>query len=120
VNPLALEWLERNRVTTTGLRSKAWDEFAAPDAPRLDFVITVCDNAAGEVCPVWPGQPLSAHWGIPDPATVEGSDDQKRDAFADAARVLTNRIRLLASLPLGTLDRMSLQAKLREIGRSAP
>ena len=89
-----------------------------PDAPRLDFVFTVCDNAAGEVCPVWPGQPMTAHWGIPDPAAVEGSDDDKRKAFADASRTLLNRIRIFASLPLDKLDRLSLQRKLDELGKS--
>ena len=100
VNPFALELLERNRMPTDGLRSKNWDEFAQPGAPKLDFVFTVCDNAAGEVCPVWPGQPMTAHWGIPDPAAVEGSDEDKRKAFAEASRTLLNRIRIFASLPL--------------------
>src|SRR5512147_1885128 len=92
VNPFALELLEKNHFPTGGLRSKSWDEFAQPDAPQLDFVITVCDNAAGEVCPVWPGQPMTAHWGIPDPAAVEGSDEERRDAFHDAAILLKRRI----------------------------
>jgi arsenate reductase (thioredoxin) len=118
VNPFALELLERNRMPTDGLRSKNWDEFAQPGAPKLDFVFTVCDNAAGEVCPVWPGQPMTAHWGIPDPAAVEGSDEAKRKAFAEASRTLLNRIRILASLPLSTLDRLSLQRKLDELGKS--
>ncbi|MEO8507908.1 MAG: arsenate reductase ArsC [Betaproteobacteria bacterium] len=118
VNPFALEFLERSNLPVAGLRSKNWDEFAQPDAPRLDFVFTVCDNATGEVCPVWPGQPMTAHWGIPDPAAVEGSDDNKRRAFAEASRVLLNRIRVFASLPLSKLDRLSLQAKLDEIGQS--
>lgn len=121
VNPFALELLERTRMPTDALRSKSWDEFAVPGAPALDFVFTVCDNAAGEVCPVWPGQPMTAHWGIPDPAAVDGSDDAKRKAFADASRTLRNRIRLFASLPLDKLDRLSLQRKLDELGReSAP
>jgi arsenate reductase len=118
VNPFALELLERNRMPTEGLRSKAWDEFATPGSPKLDFVFTVCDNAAGEVCPVWPGQPMTAHWGIPDPAAVEGSDEDKRKAFSDAQRVLLNRIRALTSLPLDKLDRVSLQTKLNDLGKS--
>ncbi len=118
VNPFALELLKKNRLPIDGLRSKNWDEFAKADAPRLDFVFTVCDNAAGEVCPVWPGQPMTAHWGIPDPAAVEGDDDAKRKAFADASRTLLNRIRVFASLPLDKLDRLSLQRKLDELGKS--
>jgi len=118
VNPFAIELLERNRMPIDGLRSKNWDEFAQPDAPKLDFVFTVCDNAAGEVCPVWPGQPMTAHWGIPDPAAVEGSDEDKRKAFAEASRTLLNRIRIFASLPLGKLDRLSLQRKLDELGKA--
>ena len=118
VNPFALELLARNRMPTDGLRSKNWDEFARPGAPKLDFVFTVCDNAAGEVCPVWPGQPMTAHWGIPDPAAVEGSDEDKRKAFGEASRTLLNRIRIFTSLPLSKLDRLSLQRKLDELGRS--
>jgi len=118
VNPFALELLTRNRMPTDGLRSKHWDEFAKPHAPRLDFVFTVCDNAAGEVCPVWPGQTMTAHWGIPDPATVEGSDEDKRKAFAEASRILLNRIRIFTDLPLSKLDRLSLQHKLDELGES--
>ena len=118
VNTFALELLARNRMPTDGLRSKNWDEFAQPGAPKLDFVFTVCDNAAGEVCPVWPGQPMTAHWGIPDPAAVEGSDEDKRKAFGVASRTLLNRIRIFASLPLGKLDRLSLQRKLDELGKS--
>ena len=117
VNPLALEFLRANRMSTEDLRSKSWSEFAQPDAPPLDFVITVCDNAAGEVCPVWPGQPVITHWGVPDPATVEGSDEAKRKAFSDACHLLTTRIRLFASLPIAKLDRLSLQNKMRDIGR---
>ena len=105
-------------MSTEGLRSKNWDEFAQPGAPPLDFVFTVCDAAAGEVCPVWPGQPITAHWGIPDPAAVEGSDELKRKAFSEAGRVLMTRIRLFASLPLAKLDRLSLANKLDEIGKS--
>ncbi len=116
VNPFALEFLRSSGMPSEGLRSKSWDEFAVPGAPPLDFVFTVCDNAAGEVCPVWPGQPISAHWGVPDPAAVDGSDAERRKAFADVAHVLVNRIRLFASLPLATLDRSSLQQRLREIG----
>ncbi len=118
VNPFALELLERNLMPTDGLRSKSWDEFAQPGARKLDFVFTVCDNAAGEVCPVWPGQPMTAHWGIPDPAAVEGSDEDKRKAFAEASRILLNRIRIFVSLPLAKLDRLSLQRKLEELGKS--
>ena len=119
VNPFALELLERNRLPSQGLRSKSWDEFAAKEAPRLDFIFTVCDNAAGEVCPVWPGQPMTAHWGVPDPAAVEGSDEDKRKAFAGASRTLLNRIRAFVSLPLDKLDRLSLQRRLNELGRSS-
>ncbi len=118
VNPFALELLQRNRMPTDGLRSKCWDEFARPGAPSLDFVFTVCDGAAGEVCPVWPGQPMTAHWGVPDPAAVEGDDEEKRKAFAEASRTLLDRIRVFASLPLDKLDRLSLQSRLDEIGRS--
>jgi len=118
VNPFALELLAKNRFPTEGLRSKNWDEFAAPGAPALDFVFTVCDNAAGEACPVWPGQPVSAHWGIPDPAAVEGSDDDKRRAFLDAFVILRRRIELFTSLPIGKLDKLALQSRLREIGKA--
>jgi protein-tyrosine-phosphatase len=119
VNPFAIELLEKNRYPTEGLRSKAWDEFATPGASALDFVFTVCDNAAGEVCPVWPGQPVSAHWGIPDPAAAAGSDDDKRKAFLDAFLMLQRRIQLFASLPFAKIDKLSLQQRLREIGKSA-
>jgi len=118
VNRFAMELLEKNRMPMEGLRSKNWDEFALPGAPRLDFVFTVCDNAAGEICPVWPGQPMTAHWGIPDPAAVEGCDDAKRKAFAEASRTLLNRIRVFASLPLDKLDRLSLQRTLDQVGTS--
>jgi protein-tyrosine-phosphatase len=117
VNPFALELLAKNRFPVEGARSKNWDEFAAPGAPALDFVITVCDNAAGEMCPVWPGQPVTAHWGIADPAAVEGSDDEKRKAFLDAFVILKRRIELLANLPLRNLDKLSLQSRLRDIGK---
>ena len=117
VNPFAVELLEQRRYPTAELRSKAWDEFALPDAPELDFVFTVCDNAVGEVCPVWPGQPISAHWGVEDPAAVEGTDDDKRKAFVKAFTVLQRRISLFASLPLDQIDKLSLQTKLRDIGK---
>ena len=118
VNPLALELLAKNRFPTEGLRSKNWDEFARPGAPALDFVITVCDNAAGEACPVWPGQPMTAHWGIADPAAAEGADEVKRKAFLDAFLILRRRIELFASLPLARLDKLSLQSRVREIGKA--
>jgi protein-tyrosine-phosphatase len=118
VHPMALELLQRNRLPVQGLRSKAWDEFAAPGAPKLDFVITVCDQAAAEVCPVWPGQPLTAHWGIPDPAAVQGSEDEQRRAFRDAFHILRRRIELLAALPLDKLSKLALQERLADIGRS--
>ena len=116
VNPHALTLLKRLDYPTAQLRSKSWAEFA--NAPPLDFVFTVCDNAANEVCPVWPGQPMTAHWGIPDPAAVEGSDDKIAKAFREAFLVLQRRIELFISLPVKNLDRMSLQAKLRDIGKA--
>ena len=116
VNPFALELLRKNRMSTEGLRSKNWDEFAQAGAPRMNFVFTVCDNAAEEVCPVWPGQPVSAHWGIEDPAAVQGTDEEKRRAFLKAFTQLTTRINLFLNLPLEKLDRMTLKAKLGEIG----
>jgi protein-tyrosine-phosphatase len=119
VNPFALALLEKNRFPTGELRSKSWDEFAQPDAPQLDFVVTVCDNAAGEVCPAWPGQPITAHWGIPDPAAVQGSDDDKRRAFVLAMEQLQRRISMFVSLPFATLDSMKLQHAVREIGKTA-
>ena len=118
VNPFALEFLRKNRLPIDGLRSKSWDEFAEPGAPPLDFVFTVCDNAAGEVCPVWPGQPMTAHWGIPDPAAIEGSDKAKRKAFSEAGRTLLVRIRGFVNLPPATLDRLSLQRRLDDLGKS--
>ena len=118
VNPYALELLQKNRVPTEGVRSKSWDEFAAPDAPHMDIVITVCDSAANETCPYWPGQPMTAHWGVPDPAAVEGSDEDKRKAFVAAFSVLSARINLLMSLPVDKLDRLALSTKLKEIGSS--
>jgi arsenate reductase (thioredoxin) len=118
VNPFALELLEKNRLSTAGLRSKDWDEFARPEAPKLDFVFTVCDNAAGELCPVWPGQPITAHWGVADPASVTGADADKRRAFLRAFSELSTRINLLLALPLDKLDRLTLKRKLDEIGKS--
>lgn len=119
VNPFALEILSRNGFATEGLRSKSWDEFAAPGAPEFDFIFTVCDAAAAETCPVWPGHPMSAHWGIPDPAAVEGDDETKRRAFRDAFSRLQRRISLLVNLPVQSLDKLSLQKELGEIGRTA-
>jgi protein-tyrosine-phosphatase len=117
VHPEALRLLESLQFNTHGLRSKTWTEFAAPGAPSLDFVFTVCDNAAGEACPVWPGQPMTAHWGIPDPAAATGSPAEVALAFKDAYRMLERRIAVFAALPLASLDKLSLQAKLKEIGR---
>jgi arsenate reductase (thioredoxin) len=118
VNPYALELLQKMGWSTDGLRSKSWDEFAAAGAPRLDFVFTVCDNAAGEVCPIWPGQPITAHWGIPDPAAVDGTHEHKLRAFEDAFRILDRRISLFLSLPIRSLGQLALQQRLSEIGRS--
>src|SRR5512134_1336256 len=117
VNPFALELLQKHRLPVEGLRSKSWDEFAQPGSLPLDFVFTVCDSAAGEVCPVWPGQPITAHWGVEDPAAVEGSDEARRRAFLNAFQILGNRIRIFASLRLESLDRLVLDSKLREIGK---
>lgn len=113
VNPLAIEVLNKTHLPIDNLRSKSWDEFAAPGAPKLDFVFTVCDNAAGEICPVWPGQPVVAHWGVPDPAAVVGPERMR--AFREAYRLLENRIKLFASLPIEKLDRLHLTRKLRDI-----
>jgi arsenate reductase len=118
VNPLALEVLERNKLPTKGFRSKSWDEFAAPGAPPLHFVFTVCDKAAGEVCPVWPGQPITAHWGVEDPAAVAGSDEERQAAFRAALRILTRRIELFLNLPLEKLDNLALKERLSAIGKS--
>jgi len=118
VNPFALELLRKNRLPTAGLRSKSWDEFARAGAPRLDFVFTVCDNAAGETCPVWPGQPITAHWGVADPAAVQGTDAEKRKAFLRAFTELSVRINLLLALPIDKLDRLTLKTKLDDIGRA--
>lgn len=117
VHPLALELLERMEFPTAELRSKSWDEFAGPGAPTLDFVFTVCDNAAGEVCPVWLGHPMTAHWGINDPAAVEGSDADKRNAFREAFDALEKRIKAFVALPLDSLDHQTLKHRLNEIGR---
>ena len=116
VNPYAIELLERNRFPTEGLRSKNWDEFARPDAPLFDFIFTVCDKAAGETCPLWPGQPMSAHWGVEDPAAVEGSDDAKRKAFLNAFNVLRQRISLFMNMPFDKLDRLALKREMDQIG----
>ncbi|MDB6159705.1 MAG: transcriptional regulator, ArsR family [Gammaproteobacteria bacterium] len=118
VHPIALELLNQVGLPTEDLRSKPWDEFAAPGAPRLDFVFTVCDNAAGEVCPYWPGQPITAHWGVPDPAAVEGSETQKRTAFRNALKALESRIKIFTSLPIASLDRMTLKERLDAIGNT--
>ena len=118
VNPFAIEVLKSLDYPTDDLRSKSWEEFARPDAPVMDFVFTVCDDAAGESCPVWPGQPMTAHWGIEDPAEVEGTDIQKEAAFVAAFRYLKNRIAAFTSLPLQSIDRLSLGTKLRDIGRT--
>jgi arsenate reductase len=118
VNRFALELLKKNGMPTEDLRSKSWDEFAAPTAPKMDFVFTVCDNAAGETCPLWPGQPMTAHWGVEDPAAATGADDQKRRAFVKAFTELSSRVNFLIALPLDKLARHSLQAKLDEIGKT--
>jgi len=118
VDPFAVETLRRMRLPVNGLRSKSWDEFTGPGAPALDFVFTVCDKAAGEICPFWPGQPMTAHWGVEDPAAFEGPDDKTREVFYKVALILRRRIELFLSLPLESLDAMSLQRKLREIGKS--
>jgi arsenate reductase len=119
VNPHALPLVHALGFRDSEFRSKPWDEFAAPGAPKLDFVITVCDNAAGEVCPVWPGQPITAHWGIPDPAASTGTEAEIAVAFREAARLLRNRFELLLALPTAKLDRLSLQTQVREIGKTA-
>ncbi|KQX84859.1 arsenate reductase ArsC [Variovorax sp. Root473] len=116
VNPLALSTLRHLHYRDTGYRSKSWAEYATDGAPHMDFVITVCDQAAGEVCPVWPGQPITAHWGLPDPAAVEGSDDTRHRAFMDAAVTLKRRIEFLLSLPLAKLETLAIQREVRDIG----
>jgi arsenate reductase (thioredoxin) len=118
VRPEALQQLENVGISTEGLRSKSWDEFAGPDAPQMDFIFTVCDNAAKEVCPVWPGHPSTAHWGVADPAAVEGTPEEIARAFDEAFMILERRIRLLLALPVEELERMELEQKLHEIGRS--
>jgi len=117
VNPFAIELLQQQNLGVTGLRSKNWDEFAAAGTPQLDFVFTVCDNAAGEVCPIWPGQPMTAHWGIEDPAAIAGSDEVKRRAFSAAFKLLHRRISLFTGLPLAKLDAMAIKRELDQIGR---
>jgi arsenate reductase (thioredoxin) len=117
VHPMALELLKRTNLPTENLRSKNWDEFAAPGAAPIDFIFTVCDNAAGEVCPIWPGKPMTAHWGIGDPAAVQGTDVEKASAFRKAFKELEIRIKFLTCLPIGSLDNMTLQARLRDIGK---
>src|SRR5580700_419207 len=120
VHPLTVDLLKRLRLPTHGLRSKSWDEFARPGAPVMDFVFTVCDQAAGEVCPAWPGNPITAHWGVPDPAAVEGTEEQRRRAFRDACQQLEARIKLFVALPIDKLDRLSLKRHADEIGRIGP
>ena len=117
VHPLALEKLSAIGYPTAQLRSKSWDEFAATDAPQMDFIITVCDNAAGETCPFWPGQPISAHWGFPDPAAVQGSEAEQRAAFEQVFQRITQRVRLLLDLPLASLDALAIRRELQNIGR---
>jgi len=117
VNPFAIEQVRALGYPVDGLRSKSWDEFALPGAPQMDFIVTVCDNAAGEVCPIWPGHPITAHWGFADPAAVEGSDEVKRAAFAQTLRQIRNRVQLFLSLPLETLDRLAIENRMREIGK---
>lgn len=119
IHPRTIELLKNSHFDLTGLRSKSWDEFAAPGAPVMDFVFTVCDDAAGETCPVWPGQPMTAHWGVPDPANATGNDAEIAAAFADTMRMLNQRISVFVSLPIGKLDRLSLQAHLHNIGAMA-
>ena len=119
VHPLSIALLKRLNYDTAFARSKNWDEFAEPGSPKLDFVFTVCDNAAGEACPVWPGQPMTAHWGIPDPAAATGTEPEKALAFADAYRMLENRISIFTSLPLASIDKLTLQKRLDAIGKPA-
>jgi arsenate reductase (thioredoxin) len=119
VHPIALELLEKMNLPTAGMRSKSWDEFARPGAPQLDFIFTVCDNAAGEMCPIWPGHPMTAHWGVEDPAAVAGSEAQKWIAFRTAFRELESRIKIFTSLPIRSLDKVTLQERLRAIGKTS-
>jgi arsenate reductase len=116
VNPYATEQVRSLGCPVESLRSKSWDEFARPDAPVMDFIVTVCDNAAGEVCPVWPGKPVTAHWGFPDPAAVTGTEEEKRAAFARTMHQIRNRVQLFMSLPLETLDRMAVESRMRALG----
>ncbi|AKM33259.1 protein-tyrosine-phosphatase (plasmid) [Pandoraea faecigallinarum] len=118
VNSFAIEKVQSSKYSTDSLRSKNWDEFATSDAPKMDFIITVCDTAAGEVCPVWPGQPISAHWGFEDPAAVEGTDDEKRRAFDKVFRLMTNRVRLFVNLSFGILDQTAIKRELLNIGKT--
>jgi len=118
IHPMALALLRKLNYGTSGLRSKSWEEFTRPDAPQLDFVFTVCDDAANEVCPVWPGQPMTAHWGVPDPSLATGTEAERAFAFADTYRMLNQRISIFISLPLRSLDSLTLQNRLNEIGRS--
>jgi protein-tyrosine-phosphatase len=118
VQPLALDMLAKLNYDTSKLRSKSWDEFARPDAPKLDFVFTLCDDAANETCPVWPGQPMTAHWGLPDPSAVKGSDAERAFAYADTHRMLFQRISIFVNLPIASLDKLSLQKRLEDIGRT--
>ena len=117
VHPLAIETLQSMGLPVDGLRSKSWEEFARPDAPPLDVIVTVCDDAVGEVCPIWPGKPMTAHWGVEDPAAFQGTEDEQRAKFREVALMLRQRFERLLSLPLATLDRMTVQAKLKEIGQ---
>jgi arsenate reductase (thioredoxin) len=117
VHPIAIETLREKKFDVSGLRSKSWDEFAAPGAPQMDFIFTVCDNAGGEVCPLWPGRPVTAHWGFSDPAAVEGSTEAKRDAFARTFREVSQRLRIFLSLPFNKLDHLSLQQQLKDMGK---
>lgn len=120
VHPYSLQLLKTMNHETSFARSKSWEEFAAPDAPKMDFVFTVCDDAANEACPLWPGQPMTAHWGVPDPAAVEGTEAEKHFAFADTYRMLANRISIFVNLPMTSLDKLGLQRRLDEIGRKLP
>jgi arsenate reductase (thioredoxin) len=117
VHPLALDLLEKSHLPTSGLRSKSWDEFAKPSAPRMDFVFTVCDQAAGETCPVWPGNPVTAHWGVPDPAAVNGTEAEQRKAFRTAYLALESRIKIFVALPIDRLDRLTIKREVDELGR---
>lgn len=120
VHPFALDLLKRQNHPIDGLRSKSWDEFAAPGAPEMHFVFTVCDDAAAETCPVWPGQPMTAHWGVPDPAAATGTEAERRLAFSEAYRMLNNRISIFVNLPLNAIDNLALKRRLAELGRTSP